>query len=43
MAIHGWIYNLSDGLPNDLNTCVTKPGELLSIYRMAVTESRQHV
>jgi carbonic anhydrase len=42
LAIHGWIYNLSDGLLNDLNTCVTKPEELSSIYRMAVTASRQH-
>lgn len=42
LAIHGWIYNLSDGLLNDLNTCVTKPEELSSIYRMAVSTSRDH-
>jgi carbonic anhydrase len=42
LAVHGWIYNLADGLLNDLNTCVTNPENLSSIYRMAVSASTQH-
>jgi carbonic anhydrase len=43
LAVHGWIYNLADGLLNDLNTCVTNPDELSSIYRIAVSASTKHV
>jgi carbonic anhydrase len=43
LAVHGWIYSLKDGLLNDLNTCVTKPEELSTIYRMAVSSSRERV
>ena len=41
LAVHGWIYSLQDGLLNDLNTCVTKAEELSSIYRLAVSTSRE--
>ena len=41
IAVHGWIYSLRDGLLNDLNTCVTGPEELSTIYRMAVSTSRE--
>ncbi len=43
LAVHGWIYRLQDGLLNDLNTCVTKPDELSSIYRIAVSSSEKGV
>jgi carbonic anhydrase len=43
LAVHGWIYSLEDGLLNDLNTCVTKADELSSIYRLAVSTSREQV
>ncbi len=41
LSVHGWIYSLRDGLLNDLNTCVTKPDEISSIYRLAVSTSRE--
>jgi len=29
LAVHGWIYDIADGLLRDLALCVTSPGELL--------------
>jgi carbonic anhydrase len=43
LAVHGWIYSLQDGLLNDLKTCVTKPDEISSIYRLAVSTSGDQV
>jgi carbonic anhydrase len=31
LSIHGWIYNIEDGLITDLNVCVTNPGEAVSL------------
>ena len=41
LSVHGWIYSLRDGLLNDLNTCVTNQDEISSIYRLAVSTSRE--
>ncbi len=35
LSVHGWIYRLADGLLHDLNVCVTGPGELSDVYRLA--------
>jgi carbonic anhydrase len=32
LAVHGWIYGLSDGLLRDLGTCVTAESELAACY-----------
>jgi len=37
VAVHGWIYALSDGLLRDLKMCVSAPAELESAYQAAVT------
>jgi carbonic anhydrase len=34
LAVHGWIYDLHDGLLQDLNVCITKPEEIPSSYRL---------
>jgi carbonic anhydrase len=36
LAVHGWIYKVSDGLLRDLGMCVTEPGELGACYQQAV-------
>ncbi len=36
LAVHGWIYSVSDGLLRDLGLCVTRPEELPPAYRSAV-------
>lgn len=36
LAVHGWIYRLSDGLLHDLDMCVTNPDELVGSYNSAV-------
>jgi carbonic anhydrase len=40
VAVHGWIYDLADGLLRDLGLCVTGPEELDGIYRQAVQQVR---
>jgi carbonic anhydrase len=35
LAVHGWVYALSDGLLRDLAMCVTRPGELAPAYERA--------
>jgi carbonic anhydrase len=34
LAVHGWIYNMHDGLLRDLDPCVTGPDGIEPIYRM---------
>jgi carbonic anhydrase len=36
VAVHGWIYAVSDGLLRDLGLCVTAPEELAPAYQAAV-------
>jgi len=34
LAVHGWIYNIEDGILKDLNTCITKTDEISRIHRI---------
>jgi carbonic anhydrase len=36
VAVHGWIYAISDGLLRDLSICVTDPRQLTAVYERAV-------
>ncbi len=36
LAVHGWIYDIKDGLLRDLNVCISTPDQLNDIYRMEV-------
>jgi carbonic anhydrase len=36
LAVHGWIYSISDGLLRDLRICVESQDELPEVYRAAV-------
>jgi carbonic anhydrase len=36
LAVLGWIYGLQDGLPRDLDTTVTHPGEVAACYGNAL-------
>jgi carbonic anhydrase len=36
LAVHGWIYDLGDGLLQDLNVCITKPEEIPPLYHMDI-------
>jgi len=36
LAVHGWVYGLSDGLVRDLKTTVTKPEEAPPAYQKAL-------
>ena len=35
LAVHGWIYGLSDGLLRDLGMCVTSEAEMAHCYAAA--------
>jgi len=39
LAVHGWIYKLTDGLLRDLGMCVTAEAELASCYESAIAEA----
>jgi carbonic anhydrase len=39
LAVHGWIYGLSDGLLRDLKLCVTSQDELPTMYGKAIYAS----
>lgn len=38
LAVHGWIYKLTDGLLRDLGMCVTAEVELRDCYRSAIAQ-----
>jgi carbonic anhydrase len=33
LAVHGWIYNIEDGILRDLNICVTNLNEVSKIFK----------
>lgn len=35
LSLHGWIYDIRDGLLRDLGMCITAPGELAASYAAA--------
>ena len=39
LAVHGWIYGISDGLLRDLKICITNQRELSAAYQEAVRAS----
>ena len=39
LTIHGWIYDLHDGLLNDLGVCVSNKDELREIYFKSVSDA----
>jgi carbonic anhydrase len=41
LAVHGWIYGLTNGLVRDLGTTVRKPGEATGAYRSAFAALRR--
>jgi carbonic anhydrase len=41
LAVHGWIYEIGDGLLRDLNICVTNQKELSSVYEAALVTSEK--
>lgn len=32
LTVHGWIYNIEDGLLKDLDVCITKPDEISQVH-----------
>jgi carbonic anhydrase len=36
ITIHGWIYDVGDGILKDLNVCLTSPGELNALLNKAL-------
>jgi len=38
LSLHGWIYDIRDGILHDLGLCVTRPDEIGAFYRKAVGE-----
>jgi carbonic anhydrase len=41
LAVHGWIYGLSDGLLRDLKICITNQNELAKVYETAVAAVKE--
>jgi carbonic anhydrase len=41
LAVHGWIYGLTDGLLRDLKICITNQNELAKIYETAVAAVKE--
>ena len=41
LAVHGWIYKLTDGLLRDLGMCVTSEAELLGRYESALAKGAE--
>lgn len=41
LAVHGWIYGLTDGLLRDLGMCVTNQADLAAAYDAAINETSQ--
>jgi carbonic anhydrase len=39
LAVHGWIYDVGDGLLRDLNVTLTGSDDIHALYRMAVEEA----
>lgn len=39
LAVHGWVYDLEDGLLRDLGVCVTREGEGAGVYEAAVAQA----
>jgi carbonic anhydrase len=37
LAVHGWIYDIQDGLLRDLGVTITEPEEGPAVYRAAIT------
>ena len=42
LAVHGWIYKLTDGLLRDLGMCVTSETELAHSYQSALAQASAH-
>ncbi|MBX7139175.1 MAG: carbonate dehydratase [Oligoflexia bacterium] len=40
LSVHGWIYNIEDGLLQDLGVCVTNPDEIEATYLQAISRKR---
>ena len=38
LSVHGWIYDLKDGLLRDLGFCVNGPGEVKGVYESALRQ-----
>ena len=36
LTVHGWIYNVLDGLLRDLNVCITCPRDITALYESAL-------
>ncbi len=34
LDVHGWIYNIEDGILKDLNVCITNLDEMSAVYRL---------
>lgn len=34
LAVHGWIYNIEDGILKDLDVCITSPDEISHTHRL---------
>lgn len=37
LAVHGWIYNIEDGILRDLNICIKTPNEISLLHRDKIT------